>query len=327
MNHRREFLVALSACALAWTGAVRAQVPAQVRRVGFLTPRSPSDSKLWLQAFQHGLRDRGWVEGENISIEYRFAQGKLDRLPDLAAELLGLKVEVVVVQSSWAVDAVQQVSKALPIVMAVVGDPVGTGIVQSLARPGGNITGLTEMIPELSGKRLELLKEMIPNLSRVAVLWNPQRPTSERGWNEIQRPARHLGIQLHSVERSPKDFDTAFEDARRAHAGALVIMTGVVSGRNLKRVADLATKSRMPSIFYVKQFVELGGLASYAPDRSDLYRRAATFVDKILKGAKPADLPVEQPIRFELVVNMKTAKALGLTIPQTVLVQATRLIE
>jgi len=218
------------------------------------------------------------------------------------------------------------VSEALPIVMVAVADPVGDEFVESLARPGGNITGLTEINPEPSGKRLELLKDMVPDLSRVAVLWNPAVQTSTRAWNAIQRPAQHLGIELHSLQRSPNDFATAFEDALRARAGALVIMAGVVSGQNLRWVADLAAQSHLPSIYHARQYVTSGGLASYAPDRFDMYRRAATFVDKILKGAKPGDLPVEQPTKFELAINLKTAKTLGLTIPPIVLFQATEVI-
>ena len=193
------------------------------------------------------------------------------------------------------------------------------GLVESLARPGGNVTGLSQMSPELAGKRLELLKEMVPKLSRVAVLWNPQSAASTLNWKELQLPARQLGIQLHSLEvRSPDDFDKAFEDATRARAGALFITADPVIATNLKRIADLAAKSRLPSIFQWSEFADAGGLVAYGPDRADLFRRAATFVDKILKGAKPGDLPVEQPTKFELVINMKTAKALGITIPQSV---------
>ena len=212
--------------------------------------------------------------------------------------------------------------------MVAGGDPVASGLGESLARPGGNITGLSQMTPELAGKRLELLTEMVPKLSRVAVLWNPQSVGSPLTWKEIQLPARQLGLQLHSLEvRSPDDFDQAFEHATRARAGALFIMGAPLIGTNLKRIVDLAAKSRLPSIFHISEFADLGGLAAYGPDRADLFRRAATFVDKILKGAKPGDLPVEQPTRFELVVNMKTAKALGLTIPQSVLFRADRFIE
>jgi putative ABC transport system substrate-binding protein len=280
------------------------------------------------QAFRLGLRDLGWVEGKNISIEYRYAEGRRDRLPDLAADLVRLKVEVIVTSSGPAALAAQKATRAIPIVMASGGDPVALGLGESLARPGGNITGLSQMSPELSGKRLELLKEMVPKLSRVAVLWNPQGLSSPLGWKEIQLPARQLGIQLHSLEvRSPDDFNQAFEAASKARAGALFVMPDPVMVTNLKRIAGLAVKSRLPSIFHVSEFADAGGLATYGPDRVDMFRRAATFVDKILKGAKPADLPVEQPTRFELVINLKTAKTLGITIPQSIMLQATRVIE
>ena len=326
---RRAFLLAAATWpALAWAGTVRAQAPAKVRRIGLLTPASPSDTVLWHQAFRLGLRDLGWVEGKNISIEYRYAEGRSDRLPDLAADLLRLKVDVIV--ASFAPDALaaQKATRTIPIVMTAAGDPVASGLVESLARPGGNITGLSQMIQELGGKRLELLTEMVPKLSRVAVLWNPQGSGSTLSWKEIQLPARQLGIQLHSLEvRSPNELDKAFDDATRARAGALFIGPDPVMVTNLKRIAGLAAKSRLPSIYHVSEFADAGGLAAYGPDRADLFRRAATFVDKILKGAKPGDLPVEQPTRFELVVNMKTAKALGIKIPQSILLQADRVIE
>ncbi|MBI2553901.1 MAG: ABC transporter substrate-binding protein, partial [Candidatus Rokubacteria bacterium] len=224
--------------------------------------------------------------------------------------------------------AAKNATRTIPIVMVIPGDPVGTGLVESLARPGGNSTGLSQIAPELAGKRLELLKEIVPKLSRVAVLWNPQGTTSPLSWKEIQLPARELGVQLHSLEvRSPNDFDKAFEDATRARAGALAIMPNPVFAGNLKRIADLAAKHRLPSIFQLREFADAGGLVAYGPDRSDMFRRAATFVDKILKGAKPADLPVEQPTRFELVINLKTAKALGLTIPPSVLIRADEVIQ
>ena len=283
---------------------------------------------LWHQAFRLGLRDLGWVEGKNISIEYRYAEGRSDRLPELAADLVRLKVDVIVASVTSDALAAQKATRAIPIVIAAPSDPVATGLVESLARPGGNITGLSQMAPELAGKRLELLKEIVPKLSRVAVLWNPQGVGATLNWKEIQPPARQLGVQLHSLEvRSPNEFDKAFEDATRARAGALAIMADPVIVTNLKRIADLAAKSRLPSIFHSSEFADAGGLVAYGPDRADLFRRAATFVDKILKGAKPADLPVEQPTKFELVVNLKTAKALGITIPQSVRFRADRVIE
>ena len=326
---RRALILAAAAWpALAWAGAVIAQAPAKVRRIGLLSGLSPSDATPLLQAFRQGLRDLGWVEGKNISIEYRYAEGRADRLPELAADLVRLKVDVIVAPSSTAALAAQKATRAIPIVVAAGGDPVAFGLGESLARPGGNVTGLSQMSWELAGKRLELLKEMVPKLSRVAVLWNPQGPGSTLNWKEIQLPARQLGVQLQSLEvRSPNDFDQAFEAATKARAGALAVMPDQVFQANLKRIAGLAAKSRLPSIFHVSEFAEAGGLVTYGPDRADMFRRIATFVDKILKGAKPGDLPVEQPTRFELVVNMKTAKTLGIKIPQSILVRADKVIE
>jgi putative ABC transport system substrate-binding protein len=330
VNNRRNLLIVLGVTAIAPCRvlAQSTQAPAKVPRIGLLTPASPADTVLWHQAFRLGLRDRGWVEGKNISIEYRYAEGRVDRLPDLAADLVRLKVDVIV--ASFAPDALaaQKATRAIPIVVVASADPVALGLVESLARPGGNITGLSQMTVEMVGKRLELLKEVVPKLSRVAVLWNPQVVVSTLGWKELQLPARQLGLQLHSLEvRSPNDLDQAFEDATRARAGALFIIPDPVTVTNLKRIVGLAAKSRLPSILHISEFADAGGLVSYGPDRSDMFRRAATFVDKILKGAKPGDLPVEQPTKFELVVNVKTARAIGLTIPQTILLQADRVIE
>jgi len=328
-NIRRTFILAAAVWpVLIWTGAACAQAPAKVRRIGLLSPWSASDTALWHQAFRLGLRDLGWVEGKNISIEYRYAEGRNDRLPDLAADLVRLQVDVIVASTTIDALAAQKATKAIPIVMAVAGEPVATGLVESLARPGGNITGLSQMGPELAGKRLELLKEIVPKLSHVAVFWNPQNPASTLIWKEIQLPARQLGVQLHSLEvRSSTDFDKAFEDATRARAGALFITADPVIVTNLKRIVDFAAKSRLPSIFPWSEFANAGGLVTYGTDRADMYRRAATFVDKILKGAKPRDLPVDRATKFELVVNLKTANALGITIPQSVLLRADRVIE
>jgi putative ABC transport system substrate-binding protein len=321
-------LVAATWPALAWAGAVRAQAPARLRRIGLLSPNSPSVAAPWQQAFRLGLRDLGWVEGKNISIDYRYAEGKSDRLRDLAAELVRLRVDIIVVSAATDALAAQKATRTIPIVVASTGDPVAEGLVESLARPGGNITGLSQMVPELGGKRLELLKEIVPKLSRVAVLWNPQGVASTLNWKELQSPARQLDVQLHSLEvRSPKDLDQAFEEATRARAGALFVMPDPVLTANLKRIVGRAAKSRLPSIFHRSEFADAGGLVTYGADRADLYRRAATYVDKILKGAKPGDLPIDRATKFELVVNLKTAKALGLTIPQSVLRRADRVIE
>ena len=326
MMDRRAFLAGLAV--LAALPVADAQQPAKIPRIGLLSSFSPSDAAPWHQAFRQGLRDLGWVEGKNVSIEYRYAEGRHDRLPDLAADLVRLKVDIIVAAVTSDALAAKNATRAIPIVMASPGDPVAVGLVESLARPGGNITGLSQMAAELAGKRLELLKEIVPKLSRVAVLWNPQDRSSTLSWKEIQLSAGELGVQLHSLEvRSSNDFDKAFEDATRARAGALAIMPDPVFVTNLKRIADLAAKSRLPSIFHLRKFADSGGLVAYGVDRSDLFRRAAAYVDKILKGVKPADLPVEQPTKFELVINLKTAKTLGLTIPQSLLLRADRVIE
>ncbi len=326
MTHSILFWI-LATCLLVTALPAEAQQPGKVPRMGFLSPFSPSATAIWLQAFRQGLHDLGWVEGKNISVEYRYAEGRNDRLPDLAADLVRLKVDIIVTAVTPDALAAKNATRTIPIVMAAAGDPVASGLVDSLARPGGNITGLSQMNPDLAGKRLELLNEIVPKLSRVAVFWNPQDQMSTISWNELQPPARSLGVQLQSVEiRSSGDFDKAFEDATRARAGALAIMPAPVFVTNLNRIADVAAKRRLPSIFHVKEFVDFGGLVAYGTDRSELFRRAATYVDKILKGAKPADLPVEQPTKFKLILNLKTAKQIGVTIPQSVLFRADKVI-
>ena len=327
-TRRRELLIALGVAALAWAGAVRAQAPSTLRRIGMLSGFSPSAYAPSYQAFRLGLRDLGWVEGKNISIEYRHAEGRHDRLPDLAADLVRLKVDVIVTAATSDALAAQRATKAIPIVMVAAGNPVANGLVESLARPGGNVTGLSQMLQEVSGKRLELLKEVVPKLSRVAVLWNPNSASATLNWKENQQPARQLGIQLFSLEvRSPSELDKAFEAATNVRAGALAILPDPVISTNLERIVDFAAKSRLPSIYQSSEFADAGGLVTYGPDRADLFRRAATYVDKILKGTKPGDLPVDQPTKLELVVNLKTAKALGITIPQSVLFRADKVIE
>jgi putative ABC transport system substrate-binding protein len=318
----------LSLALLAAPHGTQAQPAAKHARIGVLSVSSPSDVARWHLAFRQGLANLGWVEGTNISIEYRYAEGRIECLPDLAADLVRLRLDAIVTGLNTDAQAAQKATRTIPIVMASPADPVGTGLVASLARPGGNITGLTSISPELAGKRLELLKEVVPKLSKVAVLWNPQGRISTLSWNEIQRPARELSVELHSLEvQSPHDLDKAVVHAARVRAGALVVMPDPVFVTNLKRIADLAAKSRLPSIYNLSEFVAAGGLASYGPDQSDLFRRAAVFVDRILKGAKPADLPIEQPTKFELVINLKTAKALGLTIPPSVLARADEVIQ
>ncbi len=309
-----------------WVNLTEAQQAGKVHRIGYLSVRRPDTEKSYLLAFQQGLRELGYVQGKNIVLEYRWAERRgRQRLSELAAELLRHKVELVVTGGGGAALSVRRLSKTIPIVMAEATAPVARGLVQSLARPGGNTTGLSLMPPELFGKWLELLKEVVPNLSAVAVLWRPKNITSRLGWNAIQLPARQLKVQLHSIEvRSPNDdVVKIFQEAERARAGALVSMPGVYK----KLLVDLEAKSHLPAIYISSRFVDAGGLMSYGPNWADVYHRAATYVDKILKGAKPADLPVEQPRKYDLVINLKTAKQLGLTIPPEVLIQATKVIK
>ncbi len=330
MTRKLAFLVAAVVILAAANPATAQQTEGEIRRIGFLSVLSQAlpSSVRYHQAFRQSLRDLGWVAGKNISITYRWIERRRERTPALADELLRLKVEVIVVQGGHAVRIVQRKSKTIPIVMAEASDAVGRGIVQSLARPGGNITGLTSITPVLAVKRLEILKEIVPGLARVGVIWTKKSPASRYGWKVIQRPAQQLGLQLHSLElRSPDDLAKAFEDAVRAGAGALIDTSGTHTFGS-KRIVGLAVKSGLPAIFTsAGRVINLGGLMSYNRDNSDLYYRAATYVDKILKGAKPTDLPVEQPTKFYLTVNLKTAKALGVTIPPSILLRATKVIE
>jgi len=310
-----------------------AQQAAKIARIGFLATGSlgSPETQATFDAFRQGLRERGYVEGQNILIEYRAADGKIERFPGLATELARLKVDVILAANTPAARAVQQATTTIPIVVPVIGDPVGDGLVASLARPGGNITGLTFLGPELVPKRLELLKQALPKVSRVAALWH-RDAFSERTTRDMlkatEAAARTLGVQLQLVEvRGPNEFDRAFSTMISERADALIVFPSTMLFNERTRIVDLAAKHRLPSMSQAREFVELGGLIAYGASITDLFRRAATYVDKILKGAKPADLPVEQPTKFELVINMKTAKALGLTIPASVLLQADRIIE
>jgi len=308
--------------------AAEAQQPAKVPRIGILTPGPLAPRSHLFEAFRQGLRDLGYTEGQNIAIEFRSAEGQFEKLPDLAAELVRLKVDVIVAATTSASVAAKQATTTIPIVMAVVGDPVGMGLVASVPRPGGNITGLDLFSADIAGKRLELLKESVPRASRVAALWNPSNQITARQWKETQVAARTLGVQLRSLEvRRSDEFESAFRAATRGRAGALIALDDVLLFTHQTLIADFAAKNRVPAISGFREFVEAGGLMAYGTHLPALYRRAATFVDKILKGAKPADLPVEQPMRFELVINMKTARALGLTIPPSILVRADHLIQ
>jgi putative ABC transport system substrate-binding protein len=305
-----------------------AQQPARIPRIGILIPDSASVISARLEAFRQRLRDLGYVEGKNIVIEYRYAEGKFERLPDLAAELVRLKVDVIVTTSSAGIMAAKKASATTPIVFAAAADPVGTGIVSSLARPGGNITGLSLMAPDLDGKRLELLKEAFPNIVRVAFLWRTGGPRGNLALTEIEAAAKALGVKLLSLPvRSLDDFDSAFARAKRDGAEALITNPSSLINTQQRQVLDFAAKNRLPATYPASEFVEAGGLMSYAPNYTDLWRRAADFVDKILKGTKPADLPVEQPKKFEFIVNLKTAEQIGLTIPPKVLAQADKVIK
>jgi ABC-type uncharacterized transport system substrate-binding protein len=319
--------VALSAVLLALSFSAEAQQAKKLHRIGFLLGGSSSVYSAWIDVFRQGLKEFGYIEGKNIAIEYRYAEGKADRLPVLAADLVGLKVDVIVASSTPNVLAVRKASATIPIVFVSISDPVASGLVASLARPGGNITGLTILAPELSGKRLELLKEAVPNVIRVATLWNSANPAQELQWKDMQAAAQELRLQLQSLEvRSSNDFDSAFEAALRERAQALITTPEPLINTYLKRIVEFADKNRLPAMYASPQFVDAGGLMSYAPDYTHQYRRAATYVDKILKGANPADLPVEQPKKFEFLINLKAAKQIGLTIPPTVLARADRVI-
>jgi putative tryptophan/tyrosine transport system substrate-binding protein len=279
------------------------------------------------EVFRQGLRELGYVEGKNLIIEYRYGEDKLERLPVLAEELVRLKVDVLVTSATTATLAAKDVTRTIPIVFLGVSDPVAFGLVDSLARPGGNMTGFTNISAVLAGKRLELLKETIPKLSRVAVLWSPKSPGNAQQWKESQLPARELGLQLHSLEVSTNDkYEAAFKEATKARSGALVVTQSPLATSNRKQIADLAIKNRLPAIYGRGDYVESGGLMCYGPDQAEPFKRAAVFVDKILKGTKPADIPVEQPTKFEFIVNLKTAKQIGLTIPPNVLARADKVI-
>ena len=320
---RRDFCSML----LALPFPARAQQPKKIPRIGWLEISSPTPEVLRLIGlFRKGLRDLGWVEGQNLAIEYRYAEGKAERLPKLAAELVRLKVDLIVTHSGIAIRAAKEATQTIPIVMVVSGDPVADGTVASLARPGGNITGLSILSPELSGKRLELLKEIIPGLSRVAVLRDPKMHGP--AWKEVTAVALFLQLKLQALDvRGPDDLARLFEVARKERAQALLTLPHPLFSRDYRTmIVELATKNRLPAMYSNIEFPEVGGLMAYGADSSDNFRRAAIYVDKILKGTKPADLPVEQPMRFEFVINLIAAKQIGLTIPPNVLVRANRVI-
>jgi len=330
MNTRRRLVLALMAGALAAPLASFAQQPATIARIGFLHPASPEGvGGVHLKAFRDGLRELGYVEGKNLQLEVRWGEGKLERLPALAAELVQLKVDVIVAATSPSVVAARQATRTIPIVMPTSSDPVGDGLVASLARPGGNITGLSVMAPELGEKRIQLLKEMFPKVSHaMAVLWNPAYVGMRARFEQARVAAPAVGLTVRSVEvRDTRELDVAFEAIIREHPEALLLLVDPFTMSQRSRIVEFAAEQRLPAIYETSDFVDVGGLISYGPNIPDQYRRAATYVDKILRGAKPADLPIEQPTKFELVINMRAAKALGIKFPESILLRADKVIE
>jgi len=331
--NRRAFLIAVASPILAAPLAAEGQQTTKVSRVGYLSSLSRADPTYATlrTALLQGLREHGYVEGRTITIEWRFAEGSQSRLPTLAAELVRLRVDLLFAEATPAALAAKQATITIPIVFSPIADPIGSGLVATLARPGGNITGLTFMASELGGKRLELLKETVPGMTRVGVLLHPGNP-SEATLNsmlaETEAAARASGVQLQRLQaQGPNDLDRAFAAMSRERVEGLILLPSAMFSSERRRIADLAARRRLPTMFFFMEFVEAGGLVSYGPSFMELWQRAATYVDKILKGAKPGDLPVEQPTKFELVINLKTAKALGLTIPQSLLIRADQLIE
>ena len=324
---RRVLLGALAGALLAAPVAAWAQ-PGKVLRIGFLSPASASDPRMrgLLDAFRRGLVELGYVEGRAFRIESRWAEGRYERLPRLAAELVALRVDVILTVAVPAIRAAREATRTIPIVMASVVDPVATGLVASLARPGGNITGLSNMAPDVTGKLLEILKQVVPNASRVAVLWNPGNPGNEPQLRAAEAAGQELGIRLQSLEaRTPDDLSPAFAAMARQRAEALLVFADVMLNEQRVRIAGLAAVGRLPAVY--GQEGPAGGLITYSANTPDLFRRSATYVDRIVKGAKPGDLPVEQATRFDLVIDLKAARALGLTIPQSLLLRADQVIE
>jgi putative ABC transport system substrate-binding protein len=319
-------LFALCATLLALSVPGQAQQLGKVYRIGFLSTNAP-EAHAW-NALLDGLRERGYVEGRNIVFESRFSEGKAERFSEFAAEMVRLKADIIIVTTTPAAFAAKNATQTIPIIIPTALDPVGAGLVASLARPGGNITGLSSLAPELSGKRLELLKEVVPGMTSVAVLWNPANPANASVWKETQAAAHALGLQLQSQEvRGPQDLESAFALTAKARPDALLVLSDSLINMRRQQIANFVTQKRLPSVFASTEGVTAGGLMSYGPSLPDRYRRTAYYVDRILKGTKPADLPVEQPMKFELVINLNAAKQIGLTIPPNVLARADRVIK
>ena len=324
--HRRTFTFGLVALFLTTFHLAQAQQPTKMARIGYLSPGDPVSRVYRVEAFRRGLKELGYIEGKNIITEYRFAEARSDRLSELASELVALKVDIIFAQGGPATEAANSVTQMIPIVTSSQ-DPVSQGFVAGLPRPAGNITGLANLTSELVGKRLELLKEVIPQASRVAVLWTPSTFVSTT-WRRTEVAAQSLGVKLQAAEvRDRDDLEPAFAAIKRERAEALFMLRSPIINHLAKRIANLAAESHLPAIYDEKRFPQLGGLMSYGTDLADLDRRAATYIDKILKGAKPADLPIERPTKFELVINLKTAKALGLKFPAHLFMEATAVIE
>jgi putative tryptophan/tyrosine transport system substrate-binding protein len=321
----KKEIIILTLLLLALCIPAEAQQQAKVPKIGWLGTRPASSPDSGIEVIRRELHALGWVEGKNIAFEYRYTEGKLERLPALADELVRLKVDVILTGTTPNARALKSATGTIPIVFSTAGDPVVAGLVDSLARPGGNITGFTTISPVIAGKRLELLKETVPKLPRVAVLWTPRQ--SDQSWKQSQLAARELGLQIHSMEVSSADqFDSAFKEATKAGSAALAVTPSPVANSNRKLIAELAAKNRLPAIYPDIRWAHAGGLMSYGADRSEPFKRVASMVDKILKGTKPAEIPVEQPTKFELVINLKAAKQIGLTIPPNLLARANKVI-
>jgi putative tryptophan/tyrosine transport system substrate-binding protein len=324
---RREFITLVGCAAAGWPLGARAQQAGKTYKIGYLSAGSFERAPA-LVAFLDALRELGWIEGKTFVFERRYAENRPERLPELAAELVQLNVDVIVGVATLAPLAAKRATTTIPIIMTNAGDPLGTGLVDSLARPGGNVTGMSLMAPDIAGKRLELLKELLPRLARVAVLWNAANPYSALVFKQVQAASGTLGIEIQSLEvRQPDDFDGAFETVRRQHPDAMMTFEDPLTFNHRNRIEDFAVGQQLPSLSGMREFVAAGGLISYGANQADLFHRAAGYVDKILKGAKPADLPVQQPSKFEVVINLKTARALGITIPPSLLVRADEVIE
>lgn len=328
LTHRRTFVRKLAGVALAMPlGAVTAQPATKVHRIGFLGNSTAALEANLVGPFREGLRDLGYVDGRNLVIEYRWAEGDYKRFPKCIAELVALGVEMIVTAGTPAAQAVQRIAPSMPLVMVAVGDPVGTGLVASLAHPGGKSTGLTSIAPDLEGKRLELLARLVPGLSHVAVIWNPDNAFHAGSEREVQAASHVLHFDVLSLSvRTAADFDKAFDALAAARPGALIVLADRVYLHNRARVVDFVARQRLPAVYPYREFVDAGGLMSFGPDYAEMHRRAATYVDKILQGANPGELPIEQPTKFRLLINLRTARAMGLAIPQSLLMRADEVI-